>query len=309
MSRILITTSSFGKLDPTPLELLQDNGLDIVLNPYGRKLTEDEVFGLLEEHRPIGMVAGVEPLTRKVLEQAEGLKVISRCGIGMDSVDLDAAAEMGIAVTNTPDAPTMPVAELTLGLILGLLRQLHISDASIRSGGWERPMGNLLYGKTVGVIGCGRIGRWLGRLLQPFECTLLGYDPYQTTSDMFQLIALDELLANADIMSLHLPYTEENHHLIGGEQLQQMKQSAILINASRGGLVDEDALCKVLKLGLLAGAALDCFEQEPYVGDLAQLDNVLLTGHIGSYAEEGRAIMEQQAAENLISCLGLEEGE
>lgn len=300
MKNILITTSSFGKEDPAPLQLLADAGLTVVLNPYGRKLTETEVIDLYEIHNPVGMIAGVEPLTRAVLEQGKRLKSISRCGIGMDSVDLAAARDLGITVTNTPDAPTIPVAELALGMILTLLRQIHVSDASIRSGGWERPMGNLLNGKTVGIIGCGRIGTFLGRLLAPFDCTLLGYDPFCSQSATFQLVSLEELLTRSDIVSLHLPFTDENRHFINAERLGLMKNSAFFINAARGGLVDEEALYHSLLSGGLGGAALDCFEEEPYAGKLKDLNNTLLTGHIGSYAKEGRAIMEMQAAENLV---------
>ena len=304
MKKVLITTSSFGKEDPTPLELLETAGLTAILNPHGRKLTEAEAAELLERHDPVGMIAGVEPLTRAVLAKGNSLRVVSRCGIGMDSVDLDAAHELGITVTNTPDAPTIPVPELTLGLILALLRQIHASDASIRRGDWERPMGSLLHGKTVGIIGCGRIGSYLGRLLAPFGCPLLGHDPFCAESALFQLVTLDDLLTRSDIVSLHFPHTPENHHFLGADRIGRMKKGAFLVNAARGGLVDEEALYGALAAGRLGGAALDCFEDEPYTGRLKDLQNVLLTGHIGSYAAEGRAIMEMQAAENLLKALG-----
>lgn len=303
MKNVLITTSSFGNDAPEALALLEGAGLTVVFNPYRRKLTEEEAAALLEQYRPVGMIAGVEPLTRAVLTRGEGLKVISRCGIGMDSVDLAAAADLGIRVTNTPDAPTIPVAELTLGMILALLRQIHRSDASIRGGQWERPMGSLLYGKTVGIVGCGRIGTYLGRLLAPFGCTLLGHDPFLADSAVFRLLPLDELLAQADVVSLHLPCTPESRHLLDARRIGLMKEAAFLVNAARGGLVDEGALCAALAAGRLGGAALDCFEEEPYTGPLRELPNVLLTGHIGSYAREGRAIMEEQAAANLVAAL------
>ena len=168
MTKILITTSSFCEHDPNLLRTISENGLSYKINPYGCKLTEAEVSELIEQHQPVGMIAGVEPLTRKVLERAKGLKVISRVGVGLDSVDLQVAKDLCIVVTNTPDAPTIPVAELTLGMILSLLRRIHISDASIRRGEWVRPMGNLLHGKIVGIIGCGRIGSYLTGLLSSF---------------------------------------------------------------------------------------------------------------------------------------------
>lgn len=300
MPTILITTSLFGKNEPDLLQTLRNQDLEYQLNPYARKLTESEVLALIEQHQPIGMIAGVEPLTRRVLEKAKTLKVISRAGIGMDSVDLQAAKDFGIVVTNTPDAPTIPVAELTLGMILSLLRRIHISDASIRRSEWVRPMGNLLHGKIVGIIGCGRIGSYLARLLSSFGCIILGYDPFIDKSDKFSMVGLEKILSDADIISLHIPYNRGNHHFINAERIQNMKKGALLINAARGGLVDEAALYNALSSGYLGGAALDCFEREPYTGKLKDLENVLLTAHIGSYAQEGRVMMERQAVENLF---------
>jgi Phosphoglycerate dehydrogenase and related dehydrogenases len=298
--KILITTSSFAKSDCSLLETFVEQELQTVLNPYARKLTESEVSELIEQYQPVGMIAGVEPLTRQVLGKAKNLKVISRAGIGMDNVDLQAAKDLGIVVTNTPDAPTIPVAELTLGMILSLLRRIHISDASIRRDEWVRPMGNLLHGKTVGLIGCGRIGSYLTRLLSSFGCIILGYDPFTDKSDKFSMVSLERILSDADILSLHIPYNQENYHFINAERIQNMKKGSLLINVARGGLVDEDALHNALCSGHLGGAALDCFEEEPYTGKLKDLDNVLLTAHIGSYAQEGRVMMERQTVENLF---------
>ncbi len=300
MTEILITTSSFGKQDSSLLHILSENRLSYKLNPYARKLTEAEVVELIEQHQPVGMIAGIEPLTRQVLEKAKNLKVISRAGIGMDSVALQAAKNLGVVVTNTPDAPTIPVAELTLGMILSLLRRIHISDASIQRGDWVRPMGNLLHDKTVGLIGCGRIGSYLAGLLSSFGCKNLGCDPFVNKSDNFFLASFERILSDADIISLHIPCNKENHHFINAKRIQSMKKGALLINTARGGLIDEDALYNALSSGYLGGAAIDCFEQEPYTGKLKDLDNVLLTAHIGSYAQEGRVMMERQAVENLL---------
>jgi len=297
---ILTTTSSYGASDPAPFEKMQRLGLNVILNPYGRKLTEKEVQTFLEEHRPVGLIAGVEPLTERVMQNTPSLKVISRCGIGLDSVDLEAAKSLGITVINTPDAPTIPVAELTMGMILGLLRKIHVSEAGIREGRWERPMGTLLHGKTVGIIGCGRIGTRLARTLQGFDCTVLGFDPAISDCSYCKLVDLYNVFATSDIISLHLPYCGQTHYFINADRLASMKKGAYLVNAARGGLVDEDALFQALNTGHLAGAALDCFEQEPYQGPLKELKNVLLTAHIGSYAREGRIMMEAQAMKNLI---------
>ncbi len=173
MKKILITTSSFAKNDPAPLKKLEALNCEVVLNPLKRKLTEAEARELIKKHQPDALLAGVEPLTKEVLSAADNLKIISRCGIGLDSVDLQAASDLNIKVVNTPDAPTLAVAELTLGLILSLLRRIHLSHLSIRIGEWERPMGQLLHKKTVGIVGCGRIGACLRKGLEPRSSSVL----------------------------------------------------------------------------------------------------------------------------------------
>ena len=300
----MITTSSFGQTDSAPLAKLKDLGYRVVLNPHGRRLDEEEVSRLLQEHRPVGLVAGVEPLTSAVLEKAAPwLKVISRCGTGLESVDLEAAEKLDIIVTNTPDATTVPVAELTLGLMLAVLRGLHVSDRSIRESRWERPMGSLLQGKTVGIIGCGRIGIYLAKSLLALGCRVLGYDPVIPGVKCIEFRELAVLLRESDLVTLHMPYSAANHHFINQKRIESMKKGAFLINASRGGLIDEEALYQALKNGHLAGAALDTFAQEPYRGPLKDLQNVLLTAHIGSYAREARVIMEAEAVDKLLDHL------
>ena len=300
---ILITTSSFGKFDQGPLHSLEAQFDKVILNPFGRKLTEEEIARLIREFQPVGMIAGVEPLSKEVLKEARNLRCISRAGIGMDNIDLQASQQMGIFVTNTPDAPTIPVAELTVGMMLSLLRKIHRSDQGIRQGDWVRPMGKLLHGKTVGLIGCGRIGQYVADLLTAFGCNILGYDPGCSENKYISFTKLESLLRVSDIVSLHLPYSTDTHHIINAETLTLMREDAYLINTSRGGLVDEQALYTALNSGELAGAGIDCFEVEPYKGPLNELDNVLLTGHIGSYAREGRIFMEKQSVENLIDNL------
>ncbi|CAN2040217.1 Hydroxyacid dehydrogenase [Candidatus Magnetomoraceae bacterium gMMP-15] len=303
MHNILITTSSFAKNDPGLINSLEDQKLKPILNPYKRKLTETEVKELIIKYKPLGIIAGVEPLSREVLNVADNLKVISRCGIGMDSVDIKAAKEFGIAVKNTPDAPTIPVAELTLGLILTLLRQIHISDSSIRNDEWKRPMGNLLNGKTVGIIGCGRIGSYVAKLLFSFGCTVFGYDIVFGQHNKIIMTSIEKLLRKSDIVTLHLSYSNDSNNFMNSERIRTMKKGAILVNTARGELIDEDALYEALKNSQLAGAAIDCFKDEPYKGRLKELKNVVLTAHIGSYASEGRLLMEKQASDNLLGVL------
>ncbi len=303
MQKVLITTSSFNVAAAESLARLSQAGYEIVTNPHGRKLTEGEVAALLGDD-VVGMVAGTEPLTRRVLAGARGLKVVARCGIGLDSVDLAAARELGIEVTNTPDAPSAAVAELTLGLILDQLRRISQADRQIRAGQWKPLMGGLLAARTVGIVGYGRIGRRVARLAQAFGARVLATDAAGVEPDGIAAPSeLEPLLAAADIVTLHMPAQKGAGHFLGAERIGLMKPGAVLVNTARGDLVDEEALAQAIRDGRLGGAALDTYEKEPYAGPLAELQQVVLTAHMGSYAEESRGIMEREAAGNLFKGL------
>ncbi len=309
MRKILISTSSFNKnnIQSKISDKLKKNKIDIIYNPYKRRLTEDETIGLLREN-VIGMIGGVESLTQRVLTAAGQLKVISRCGVGLDNIDLAAAKRLQIKIYNTPDAPTIAVAEFTLALILNLLRNIHQANKMVRLGVWKPLMGNLLFGKTIGVIGFGRIGKNVIRMLEAFGTNVLIYDPnIDMCSQVEDFCSLQKLLVESDIITLHLSYSPENHHFINQERLSQMKSSAILVNTARGDLIDEDSLYQSLKSKKLAGAALDVFSAEPYNGPLITLENVLLTTHMGGYACESRDLMEKQALNNLLKGLEMHE--
>jgi D-3-phosphoglycerate dehydrogenase len=297
---IFISTSSFAEYDKEPLKLLKDGGYAIQLNPYKRQLTKDECLTHYKDI--VGLIAGTEPLTTEVLKSAKNLKVISRCGTGMDNVDQEAAKQLGIKVFNTPDGPTLAVAELALGLMLTLLRYVPRMDRDIRAGKWQKRMGNLVQGKTVGIIGFGRIGQRVGELVQALGAQVVYCDPAVNKTG-YKKLSLEELLSQADIVSLHLSGGGKGAPLLGDKELRRMKQGGWLLNCARGGLVDEEALSQALQEGRLAGAALDVFTQEPYTGPLSKLDNVILTPHIGSYAVESRVQMEIDAVKNLIKGL------
>lgn len=299
---VLITTSTFDLANFRDIDLLKLANIDIVLNPFGRRLTTAEVAGLLTSN-VIGIIAGLEPLNAAVLESATSLKVIARCGTGLDSVDLKIAEKLGITVFNTPDAPTLAVAELTLGHTLSLLRHISESDRQIRSGEWSGIMGSLLYGKTVGIIGYGRIGKSVEKLFTAFGAKVIVSDLVKLDYLQVKQVELDELFALSDIISLHVPYGDQSHHIINSEALRKMKPSTLLINVSRGGLIDEDALFQALESRTILGAALDCFETEPYSGSLLKLANVQVTAHMGSYARETRVQMEIDASTALINGL------
>ena len=302
--KIAITTSSFGEYDNLLLNELIKHKIEYVLNPYGRKMTREEVLDIARGVD--GIIAGTETLDRKVLEKLPLLKVISRCGVGMDNVDLEASEELGIKVCNTPFGPTLAVAELTVSLIFSLLRKIVLMDREIRANVWKKRMGNLLYGKRVGIIGFGNIGQKTGKLLSAFGCDI-GYYDLVTVDGInvslkglkFKKMRMDELLKKSDIITIHVSGKYEKP-LLGAKELGLIKNGAWLVNMARGGLVDESVLYSLLKDGHLSGAALDVFENEPYTGPLCELDNVILTPHVGSYAKESRAQMEMQAVKNLI---------
>jgi len=299
--KVFISTSSFAKDEDRPLDMLKESGLEVSLNPYGRKLSEDEIEGVL--HDVDYLIAGTEPLTQRVLESAKRLKVISRCGTGLDNVDIKAADKLGIKVYNTPYGPTLSVAELTIGLIFDMLRRISKMDRDVRSGVWEKYTGNLLIEKKVGIIGFGKIGQKVAELLMPFGCEIVCYDIRKEDKELkIKIASSDEILRTSDIISIHVSSKEQ---IIGREEFKKIKIGAWIINVSRGGVIDESELYKALKKGHLSGAALDVFEQEPYAGPLKELDNVILTPHIGSYAKEGRINMEIEAVKNVLNGAGI----
>ena len=307
MKKILISTSTFGKYDKTLLGVFKKKEFEIALNPYGRELKESEIKELL--NNVDGLIAGTEPLTRDVIYGAKNLKIISRCGIGIDNIDLEAVNKKGIRLYRTPDEPALAVAELTLGLILDSLRHISYLSNIVRSGGWEKKMGRLFTGKTVGIIGLGTIGKRLTTLLKPFNCEILASDHVPdiefAKENKVDYVGLDELLRDSDIVTLHLPLDDNTKGFFNRSLFLQMNDSAIFINTSRGCIVDEDDLYDVLREGKLSHACLDVYRDEPYTGKLKGLENVTLTCHVGSYAKEARAEMERRAVENLLKGLGI----
>lgn len=298
--KICISTTSFAEYDNSYLEQCRKKGFEIIFNPHGRKIREDELIILAQDAQ--GLIAGTESITEDVLLKLPNLKVISRCGTGLDNVDLNAARRLGIKVSNTPDAPTVAVAELTVGLMLSILRNICRMNNDTINGKWNKSMGNLLMGKKVGIIGFGRIGRKVSDILKPFGCEIAYADPFVDDSIFgLKLHTTEDLLRRSDIITIHV---SDNKCIIGKKELAMMKKGSWLINTSRGGVVNEEALYDSLRAGHLAGAAIDVFEREPYDGVLRKLDNVILTPHVGSYAKEARIEMEKQAVENLLKGLG-----
>ena len=300
--RILVSTSSFGKSDPRPLTLLEASGAEIVRNPFGRTLSEAEVAALLVGVD--GLIAGTEPLTAAVIEGADQLRAIVRVGVGMENVDLAAAERRGIAVQATPDAVTDSVAELTVGGLLATLRHIHLMDAELRAGRWTKIMGGLLGGRTVGVVGLGRVGRRVAELLGPFGVRLVATDISPDVAwaarHGVSLVTLPALLSEADVVTLHVSGRAE---VLGAAEIAALRPGVVVVNTSRGSVIDEQALLAGLESGAIAGAYLDVFGVEPYSGPLAASPSTLVTPHVGSYAREARVLMELEAATLLLEAL------
>jgi D-3-phosphoglycerate dehydrogenase len=302
---ILVTLSTFGAQSDEPIKLLEESGFTFRTNPYGRRIQPKEVVELGGECR--GLVAGVEIYASETMAQLPNLRCISRCGVGIDNIDLAEAERRGITVLNTPDEPITAVAELTLTMILSLLRQLPRVDSLTRARKWQRVTGNLLQGKRVGIIGLGRIGRRVVELLQAFEANVVGVDPHPDSewarTRGVELIGLQALLAHSDIISIHASTSSETPVRLRKEEMGAMKQGAYLINTSRGDMVDDVALFEALDAGWLSGAALDVFPEEPYRGPLCDSDRVILFPHQATLTLETRVAMEINAVKNVVQCL------
>mgnify|MGYP000681040051 CR=1 FL=1 len=303
MSKVLITTVPFGDKNRFPLEMLEEANIEYLINPLNKRLTEDELTELVSDFDVI--IAGTEQITTKVMDRASNLKMISRVGIGLDSVDLLAAEERGIKVSYTPEAPAPAVAELTLGLMLSLLRSVHVSNSMMHDGHWHRFFGRRLAEVTIGIIGVGRIGaRVLNRTKGFGTPGILVNDvmPNLELDRQFKLewTSKQRIYDEADVISLHVPLTHRTKNMVRKKHLLSMKQDAIIINTSRGGIINEQDLYEVMQSGHLSGAAIDVFEQEPYAGPLKEIQRCLLTSHMGSMSIDCRTRMEIEATEEAI---------
>lgn len=283
-------------------KMLLDAGFGLVCNDTGRKLDRDEQKALIAD--AFAVIAGTESYDDDMLAAAPNLKLVVRFGVGTDNFDLEAMNKRGIAVGVISN--NNAVAEFTVALILGVMKNLHRFDNAVRQGAWSRFTMHELKEKTVGIVGFGRIGRRLAQLLQGFDVKILAYDPYINEDAAAQLNAkpvnLDTLLAESDIVSLHIPSTPETYHLINRDTIAKMKDGAYLVNTSRGVLIDEEALREALISEKLAGAALDVFEREPVTKDLAlnSLDNILLAPHVAALSVETNYNAGITCAESVI---------
>ena len=303
--KVLITTVPFGEKNRLPLDLLEKSSIEYLINPLNRKLTENELLEMLSDFDAI--IAGTDKISKKVMDKASKLRHISRVGIGLDGVDLIEAKKRGIKVSYTPDVPAPAIAELTLGMMLTLLRSTHVSNTKMHQGNWHRVFGRRLSNVTIGLIGVGRVGIRIIKHLQSFDA------PKILANDVSKLVKKlklpvewankEQIFKEADVITLHLPLTGLTKNLIKEEHLMLMKKDAIIINTSRGGIINEKDLYNVMKSGHLSGAAIDVFEHEPYNGPLREIERCLLTSHIGSMSIDCRVKMEIEATEEAIRFL------
>jgi D-3-phosphoglycerate dehydrogenase len=307
--KILVTPTSFTKNKRTKaMDMLTAFTEDIVFNDLGRPLEAAEIIERLDGVD--GYIAGLDYITAEAINAAPAsLKVISRYGAGCDRVDTQAAKSKGIAVTSTPGANAQAVADLALGLMLSVARKIPYLDKKTKEGGWVRSTGQELYKKTLGIVGLGAIGKNVAKRAAGFSMDILAYDPYGDANYMAQNniknVSLEYLLQNSDFVSLHLPINNETRHIVDASALATVRQGAIIINTSRGGLIDEAAAYEALVSGRLGGLGLDAFEQEPPVltAPLFTLDNVVTTPHTGAHTFEATEGMGVMAVQNLIDVL------
>ncbi len=302
---ILVSLSTFAAVDKAPLSMLEQSAYTFRIHGSGKRITSYEI--LEEAVEATVIVAGVESYDADTLASLPKLRCISRCGVGVDSIDLDVARGREIVVLNTPDLPGEAVAELAITMFLSLSRNLRAQANLMGERRWERLSAHLLARRTVGLIGLGRIGRRVAELSGAFGARIIAFDP---RGDLrvaealgVKLVDKDELLAQADIVSLHASGGSSEPVLIGAPELAAMKRGALLVNLARGGMVDESALVDALQAGQLAGAGLDVFGEEPYAGPLCDFEQVILTPHSATYTLETRSAMESQSVENALAFL------
>lgn len=288
--KVLVTATNYSALCAEAKRLLEEAGCEIVENQLGRPHTYEELIPLVGDIDAV--VAGVDTWDEAVFKQAPKLKAIARFGVGVDNIDLEQAKAYGIQVTNVPGGNANAVAELTVGLILSMMRSIPALQESAKRAYWDRRVGVELAGRTVGLLGFGNIAQMVARKLQGFDVRLIACDKFPNPAKAealgVQLVDSDEVLRQSDVVSMHLPSLKETHHMMSDAQFGLMKESAYFVNTARGALVDEKALYRALQGGSIAGAAIDVYEREPVAADnpLLKLDNLLATPHTAAETEE-----------------------
>ena len=295
------------QVSSTLKEILENNGLKVTYEP---EITPEQLVAKIGNFQVV-VVRSRTKMTRELVEKADKCQIIARVGVGLDNIDQDAAKEKNIRVINAVEGAITAVAELVIGLMLSMAREIPRADREIRNGNWIKKelMGSELKGKYLGIVGLGNIGKRLGRLARALNMNIIGYDVIPIDEEFSKEVGLmkadlDTLLSSSDFVSLHVPLLDSTHHMINAEKLGIMKKSARIINTSRGGIIDEDALYNALKEGNLAGAALDVFETEPPTSSkLTSLPNFILTPHVGAQTKEAQLLAANIIAEKIIQVL------
>ena len=306
--KVLTTPRSYGKTDPAVFEMLEKAGLEVIRNETGGILDREAMKRLLADCE--GVIVGVDPLDAQVMAAAPRLLAIAKYGVGVDNIDLEAARARGIKVSRTVGANAEAVADYAMTLMLAVARRAAAIDARCRRGDWGKITTRDVSGGVLGLLGLGAIGRLVARRAQGFGMTVMAYDPFwdedYARANGIVKTSPEEIYAQADVISLHLPLTEETRGTIGAPELSQMKPDAILINTARGGLIDEDALLDALAAGRIYGAGVDAFAQEPPEDPRwFTLENVVLGSHCAASTDGAARNMGRMATENLIRDLGL----
>lgn len=304
--KILSTSPTFGHYVSEPLEYFKENGCEVTLVPQGKKLSEEELVENMAELD--AAIVGLERITQSVIHGSKKLKVIAKHGAGVDNIDVKTATNQGIVVISAPGANSDAVADLTFGLFLSLARRIPFADRTVKEGGWPRMVGAQVNEKTVGIIGCGQVGKTVAKRALGFDMRVLAYDVVKD-EDFAQkwgisYRSLDEVLAESDFLSIHVPLIDSTRKLIAKRELQLMKKGAFLVNIARGGVVDEEALYQALLEGKIRGAALDVFLSEPPEGNpLFALDSVIATPHMGGYTTEALRETGMICARGIVDAL------
>lgn len=306
MEKILITPRSITKDGHPSLDRLRSAGYELVFCMPGKQPSEGELMNLLPGC--CGYLAGVEKISAEVLTAARGLRVISRNGVGIDNIDLKAARDLKITICKTEGANARGVAELTISLIFAITRSIPFVDGKLKEGQWERRLGIEIQGETLGIIGCGRIGKEVACLALGMGMNVIAFDPFIndffTPATNFRYAGLDELLAKSDIISLHIPASADSKPLVDDSLIRKMKKGVYLINTARGELIDDEAIIQALDTGIIKGFATDVFRTEPPVNNkLVKHDKVITTPHIGGFTLESVDRAMNGAVDNLLKYL------
>ncbi len=299
---VYVALSQFCQDDDRPRKVLLEAGFRVRENTTGRRIRREEMADALRDAEAV--LAGVEPYDPELLVSLPGLRCISRCGVGTDAIDLEAARRLNIAVLTTSEEVIEPVAQMTVAMIFALARNFPLHGAEFRAGRWQKYTGYLLSEWTIGLVGFGRIGRRVASCLNTFGPRLLIADPFlapDSSCGGVEVCELRQLLTRSDLVSLHAARPPERGPILGRDEIAAMKPGGRIVNTARGYLVDESALYEALQLGHLAGAALDVFSQEPYAGPLGKLPQVLCTSHVATLTRASRIAMELRCAQNIVS--------